>query len=183
MIRSVHVSSSMFRVRNRATLTLERATLLGSCCSSFWHKRMCTHVVKAFVKDDIPLPNRFQPLDNIGAPKSRVPSSKKKKSSKMTPRFSQSIRSFSFISSSSGRVSFKILPSLRLGSVSGVCCCESVHRRAACHPPVSSLQGSGSLLGHLPLAQHFQFCQICASLLSQASLPYSCQLLRLLDLE
>ena len=40
---------------------------------------MHTHVVQAFVKDDVPLPNRFQPLDNVGAPESRVPSSKGRK--------------------------------------------------------------------------------------------------------
>lgn len=37
-----------------------------------------THIVETFVKDEVPLPNGFQPLDNVGAPKSRMPAAKKK---------------------------------------------------------------------------------------------------------
>lgn len=59
---------------------------------------MRTHIVKAFVKDDVPLPNGLQPLDNVGAPKSRVPS-REKKGSKMNPQFPQSVRQLSSVNS------------------------------------------------------------------------------------
>lgn len=56
-------------------------------------------------------------------------------------------------------------------------------RAAPCHAPVAALKGSSLPLRHLSLAQHLQFCHICAPLLSYASLSYSCQLLRVLDFE
>lgn len=133
---------------------------------------MCTHIVKAFVKDDVPLPNGLQPLDNVGAPKSRVPS-REKKGSKMNPHFPQS--GGNSLCQQLCESSFKILlssPSLKM-SMLGVCSRDPEHSRACCHPPVASLEGSSSLLRHLPLAQNLQFRHVCASLLSQASLPYS----------
>lgn len=133
---------------------------------------MCTHIVKAFVKDDVPLPNGLQPLDNVGAPKSRVPS-REKKGSKMNPQ-SLKVEATLFCQQLC-ESSFKILlssPTLKL-SMLGVCSCDPGHTRACRHPPVASLEGSSSLLRHLPLAQNLQFCHVCASLLSQASLPYS----------
>ena len=149
-----------------------------------------THIVETFMKDKVPLPNGFQALDDVGTPKPRMPVEEKKnqKTSRVTPQFcGSSVLTLS--AAHQACCNHKVLSGHHCDPVSGPspdilrCRNRNTGRAALCHSPVASLQGSSLLFCHLSLAQDLQLCHISPPLLSQASLPYSCQLLRVLNLE
>ena len=142
-------------------------------------RRDHTHIVETFMKDEVPLPNGFQALDDVGTPKPRMPAEGKTKTEAR-----RVARPFC----GSAVLTFSAAPQRAVTQRSpdpGIPCRGDGNsaRAAVCHSPVASLQGSGLLFRHLSLAQHLQLRHVCPPLLSQASLPYSCQLLRVLDLE
>lgn len=70
-----------------------------------------THIVETFVKDEVPLSNGFQPLDNVGTPKSRMPTVKwGKKSPGGFLNSLEALSPFSFISMSKHVITAKCYP-------------------------------------------------------------------------
>lgn len=80
-------------------------------------RRGHTHIVETFVKDEVPLSNGFQPLDNVGAPKSRIPTTRgKKKSPGGFLNSLEALSLLSFISMSKHVITAKCYPVTSLRS-------------------------------------------------------------------
>lgn len=102
---SISPTISNSKAPNRDSLPPETFILLRFPNSTMWssHPRWeHTHIVETFVKDKVPLPNGLQPLDNVGAPKSRMPAVKTK-----TLNYLEVVCTFSFISTSEHVISAK----------------------------------------------------------------------------
>lgn len=70
-----------------------------------------THIVETFVKDEVPLSNGFQTLDNVGAPKSRMPTARAgKKSPGGFFNSLEALSPFSFTSMSKHVITAKCYP-------------------------------------------------------------------------